>query len=233
MNIEKGYLAISIGEENKMFTLRSHSTHIDGWGNAVESSYHVTNLSTDPEQARNKARAIAKKREMPLNNTSWVSNSSLDTIDRKSKEELDAIKADKERRIARAKEISAKIEINYHTLSCGVTTWLTHAESLMTLQKVADVAELDTEKRITLSGELVHIKEYMTEWGYVQKGIFLLSTGQKVYGSIPSLKDETINIGDVVQFDAKVEKPKDFDNTFYFFKRPTKARLLSQNQEVA
>jgi hypothetical protein len=34
MNIEKGYLAISIGEENKMFTLRSHSTHIDGWGNA-------------------------------------------------------------------------------------------------------------------------------------------------------------------------------------------------------
>jgi hypothetical protein len=42
---------------------------------------------------------------MPLNNTSWVSNSSLDTIDRKSKEELDAIKADKERRIARAKEI--------------------------------------------------------------------------------------------------------------------------------
>jgi hypothetical protein len=116
MNIEKGYLAISIGEENKMFTLRSHSTHIDGWGNAVESSYHVTNLSTDPEQARNKARAIAKKREMPLNNTSWVSNSSLDTIDRKSKEELDAIKADKERRIAR---------------SCGVTTWLTHAESLM------------------------------------------------------------------------------------------------------
>jgi hypothetical protein len=49
-----------------------------------------------------------------LNNTSWVSNSSLDTIDRKSKEELDALKADKERRIARAKEISAKIEINYH-----------------------------------------------------------------------------------------------------------------------
>jgi hypothetical protein len=167
MNIEKGYLAISIGEENKMFTLRSHSTHIDGWGNAVESSYHVTNLSTDPEQARNKARAIAKEREMPLNNTSWVSNSSLDAIDRKSKEELDALKADKEKRIARAKEISAKIELNY------------------------------------------------------------------LYGSIPSLKDETINIGDVVQFDAKVEKPKDFDNTFYFFKRPTKARLLNQDQEVA
>jgi hypothetical protein len=147
--IEKGYLAISIGEENKMFTLRSHSTHIDGWGNAVESSYHVTNLSTDPEQARNKARAIAKEREMPLNNTSWVSNSSLDTIDRKSKEELDALKADKEKRIARAKEISAKIELNYHTLMWSYYM-ANSCKRFDDLQKVADVAELNTENRITL-----------------------------------------------------------------------------------
>ena len=232
MNIEKGYLAISIGEENKMFTLRSHSTHIDGWGNAVESSYHVTNLSTDPEQARNKARAIAKKREMPLNNTSWVSNSSLDTIDRKSKEELDALKADKERRIARAKEISAKIEINYQTIMWSYYM-ANSCRKFDDLQKVADVAELDTEKRITITGELVHEKLYYSEWGHVLKGIFLLETGQKVFGSIPNLKDETINIGDVVQFDAKIEKPEDFDNTFYFFKRPTKTKLLSQDQEVA
>ena len=232
MNIEKGYLAISIGEENKMFTLRSHSTHIDGWGNAVESSYHVTNLSTDPEQARNKARAIAKEREMPLNNTSWVSNSSLDTIDRKSKEELDALKADKERKIARAKEISAKIEINYQTIMWSYYM-ANSCRKFDDLQKVADVAELDTEKRITITGELVHEKLYYSEWGHVLKGIFLLETGQKVFGSIPNLKDETINIGDVVQFDAKIEKPEDFDNTFYFFKRPTKPKLLSQKQEVA
>jgi hypothetical protein len=45
MNIEKGYLAISIGEENRMFTLRSHSTHIDGWGNAVESELSCYNLA--------------------------------------------------------------------------------------------------------------------------------------------------------------------------------------------
>jgi hypothetical protein len=152
MNIEKGYLAISIGEENKMFTLRSHSTHIDGWGNAVESSYHVTNLSTDPEQARNKARAIAKEREMPLNNTSWVSNSSLDTIDMWS---------------------------YYMANSC---------RKFDDLQKVADVAELDTEKRITLSGELVHIKEYMTEWGYVQKGIFFLAQVKKFMAQYLALK---------------------------------------------
>jgi len=232
MNIEKGYLAISIGEENKMFTLRSHSTHIDGWGNAVESSYHVTNLSTDPEQARNKARAIAKEREMPLNNTSWVSNSSLDTIDRKSKEELDALKADKERKIARAKEISAKIEINYQTIMWSYYM-ANSCRKFDDLQQVADVAELDTEKRITITGELVHEKLYYSEWGHVLKGIFLLETGQKVFGSIPNLKDETINIGDVVQFDAKIEKPEDFDNTFYFFKRPTKTKLLSQDQEVA
>lgn len=232
MNIEKGYLAISIGEENKMFTLRSHSTHIDGWGNAVESSYHVTNLSTDPEQARNKARAIAKEREMPLNNTSWVSNSSLDTIDRKSKEELDALKADKERRIARAKKISAKIELNYQTLMWGYYM-ANSCKRFDDLQKVVDVAELNTENRITLNGELIHIKECMTEWGCVQKGIFLLETGQKVYGSIPSLQDGWITIGDFVQFDAKIEKPKDFDGTFYFFKRPTKPKLLNKTREVA
>ena len=65
------------------------------------------------------------------------------------------------------------------------------------------------------------------------KKVYFFLAQVKFYGSIPSLKDETINIGDVVQFDAKVEKPKDFDNTFYFFKRPTKARLLNQDQEVA
>jgi hypothetical protein len=73
----------------------------------------------------------------------------------------------------------------------------------------------------------------MTEWGYVQKGIFLLETGQKVYGSIPNMKDQVINKGDVLQFDAKIEKPKDFDGTFYFFKRPTKAMFVSQVKEVA
>jgi len=67
----------------------------------------------------------------------------------------------------------------------------------------------------------------------VLKGIFLLETGQKVFGSVPSMKDQPVNIGDVIQFDAKIEKPKDFDGTFYFFKRPTKAKFISQVKEVA
>jgi hypothetical protein len=70
----------------------------------------------------------------------------LTTIDRKSKEELDALKADKEKRIARAKEISAKIELNYHTLMWSYYM-ANSCKRFDDLQKVADVAELNTENR--------------------------------------------------------------------------------------
>ena len=40
-------------------------------------------------------------------------------------------------------------------------------------------------------------------------------------------------MGDFVQFDAKIEKPKDFDGIFYFFKRPTKPKLLNKSIKVA
>ena len=101
------------------------------------------------------------------------------------------------------------------------------------LQKLANVAELDTENRVTITGELIYEKEYYSDWGCVLKGIFLLETGQKVFGSVPSIKDQPVNIGDVIQFDAKIEKPNDFDGTFYFFKRPTKAKFINQVKEVA
>ena len=225
-------LTIALGEGSKMFTLRATYKYVDGWGNMYESSYHIQNLSIDPAQAQEKARAYAEKRNMPLMDTSWVFDVNTFDIERKSKEELARLKAEKEKRIARAKEISAKIQMNYHTLMWGYFM-AQSCRKFDDLQKVADVPELDTEKRITITGELVHEKEYMTEWGYVQKGIFLLETGQKVYGSIPNMKDQVINKGDVLQFDAKIEKPKDFDGTFYFFKRPTKAMFVSQVKEVA
>ena len=225
-------LRMALGEGSKMFTLRAFYKYADGWGNIHESSYHIQNLSIDPAKAQKKARAYAKKRNIPLMDTSWVFDVNTFDIERKSKEELAILKAEKEKRIAKAKEISAKIQINYHTLMWGYFM-AQSCRKFDDLQKVANVPELDTEKRITITGELVHEKEYMTEWGYVQKGIFLLETGQKVYGSIPNMKDQVINKGDVLQFDAKIEKPKDFDGTFYFFKRPTKAMFVNQKQEVA
>ena len=232
MSKSREQLRIAMGEGTKMFTLRAFYKYMDGWGNMHESSYHIQNLSIDPTKAQKKARAYANKTNMPLVDTSWVFDANTFDIERKSKEELALLKAEKEKRIAKAKEISAKIDLNYHTIM-----WCYYmansCRKFDDLQKVADVAELDTEKRITITGELVHEKLYYSEWGHVLKGIFLLETGQKVFGSIPNLKDETINIGDVVQFDAKIEKPEDFDNTFYFFKRPTKTKLLSQDQEVA
>ena len=232
MSKSREQLRIAMGEGTKMFTLRAFYKYMDGWGNMHESSYHIQNLSIDPTKAQKKARAYANKTNMPLIDTSWVFDANTFDIQRKSKEELALLKAEKEKRIARAKEIGAKIELNYHTMMWSYYM-ANSCKRFDDLQKVANTPNLDTENRITLVGELVHTKEYMTDWGYVQKGIFLLGTGQKVYGSIPSLKDETIKIGDVIQFDAKVEKPKDFDNTFYFFKRPTKPKLLNKSIKVA
>jgi hypothetical protein len=225
-------LTIALGEGSKMFTLRATYKYVDGWGNMYESSYHIQNLSIDPAQAQEKARAYAEKRDMPLMDTSWVFDVNTFDIERKSKEELARLKAEKEKRIARAKEISAKIQMNYHTLMWGYFV-AQSCKKFDDLQKVANVAELDTENRVTITGELIHEKEYYSDWGCVLKGIFLLETGQKVFGSIPSMKDQPVNIGDVIQFDAKIEKPKDFDGTFYFFKRPTKAKFISQVKEVA
>jgi len=225
-------LTIALGEGSKMFTLRATYKYVDGWGNMYESSYHIQNLSIDPAQAQEKARAYAEKRDMPLMDTSWVFDVNTFDIERKSKEELARLKAEKEKRIARAKEISAKIQMNYHTLMWGYFM-AQSCKKFDDLQKVANVAELDTENRVTITGELIHEKEYYSDWGCVLKGIFLLETGQKVFGSVPSMKDQPVNIGDVIQFDAKIEKPKDFDGTFYFFKRPTKSKFISQAKEVA
>jgi len=225
-------LTIALGEGSKMFTLRATYKYVDGWGNMYESSYHIQNLSIDPTQAQQKARAYADKRDMPLMDTSWVFDVNTFDIERKSKEELARLKAEKEKRIARAKEISAKIQMNYHTLMWGYFM-AQSCRKFDDLQKVANIAELDTENRVTITGELVHEKEYYSDWGCVLKGIFLLETGQKVFGSVPSMKDQPVNIGDVIQFDAKIEKPKDFDGTFYFFKRPTKSKFISQAKEVA
>ena len=225
-------LTIALGEGSKMFTLRAFYKYADGWGNIHESSYHIQNLSIDPTQAQEKARAYADKRDMPLMDTSWVFDVNTFDIERKSKEELARLKAEKEKRIARAKEISAKIQMNYHTLMWGYFM-AQSCKKFDDLQKLANVAELDTENRVTITGELIHEKEYYSDWGCVLKGIFLLETGQKVFGSVPSMKDQPVNIGDVIQFDAKIEKPKDFDGTFYFFKRPTKAKFISQVKEVA
>jgi len=230
--MENKKLRIALGEGSKMFTLRAFYKYADGWGNIHESSYHIQNLSIDPTQAQEKARAYADKRDMPLMDTSWVFDVNTFDIERKSKEELARLKAEKEKRIARAKEISAKIQMNYHTLMWGYFM-AQSCKKFDDLQKVANVAELDTENRVTITGELIHEKEYYSDWGCVLKGIFLLETGQKVFGSVPSMKDQPVNIGDVIQFDAKIEKPKDFDGTFYFFKRPTKAKFISQVKEVA
>jgi len=85
-------------------------------------------------------------------------------------------------------------------------------------------APLDTEKRVTLRGTVKAIKEYPDNYSYdndyIYKAIIELDGGQTVFGT------SFAEVGDNVVFDAKLEKPKDFDGTFYYYKRPTKVKIL-------
>ena len=69
----------------------------------------------------------------------------------------------------------------------------------------------------------------------VFKALIELDSGHRVFGAVPSYKvkygddmiKRTCKEGDRVTFDAKLEKPKDFDGVFYYYKRPTKVSPLT------
>ena len=42
------------------------------------------------------------------------------------------------------------------------------------------------------------------------------------------MQEVFVEVGSVLKFNAKIEKPKDFDGTMYFYKRPTKGKFLKQ-----
>lgn len=80
----------------------------------------------------------------------------------------------------------------------------------------------------TIEGEIVGYKVVDGYMGGTStlKMIVLLDNGSKVYGTSPtSLMDA--NKGSRVQFSATFEAPRDEDETFAFFKRPTKAVIVN------
>lgn len=83
-----------------------------------------------------------------------------------------------------------------------------------------------TDERIKFTGTVV--KEYWKSDDYGEKHvmIFLDDRGFKVWGTVPSKLWE-IKIGDRLEFAATV-KASDEDPGFGFFKRPTKAALLTR-----
>ena len=54
---------ISTGEKGMMFTLRKHHYYVNRSGMYVHTTYHVANLTTDPDTAIEKAKRIAKELE--------------------------------------------------------------------------------------------------------------------------------------------------------------------------
>lgn len=240
------YFYLSTGRGNNFFTLRKFEEASVSQpyqaSTYSRSDRFVKTLSTDYDQA------VAKAKDYVANYNSFndkdlklviTDRRELNEIVQRDKETIAQEKAEKQAKkdfwakvdAERAKR-NAQRDLNFATV-CWASFMTRSCRKFDDLQKVANVAELDTENRVTITGELVHEKEYYSDWGCVLKGIFLLETGQKVFGSVPSMKDQPVNIGDVIQFDAKIEKPKDFDGTFYFFKRPTKAKFISQVKEVA
>ena len=79
-------------------------------------------------------------------------------------------------------------------------------------------------KRVIITGEVVSVK--WQENGYGGREVMTVKDdrGFKVWGSVPSSIDA--HRGDRITFTADVEK-SDRDDTFGFFKRPTKAELLA------
>jgi hypothetical protein len=79
------------------------------------------------------------------------------------------------------------------------------------------------EGRITITGEVVRLYSRESDYGVQFKMIVLDDRGFKVCGTQPASLD--VNEGDRVEFVATVEASPS-DNTFGFYKRPSKAQAL-------
>ena len=83
------------------------------------------------------------------------------------------------------------------------------------------------EGRYEIQGSIVSTKWQESPFGYGNSTLKMLVEvdGFKVWGSVPRGFDGPLERGDRVAFTATVEKSQD-DESFGFFKRPTKARRL-------
>ena len=78
--------------------------------------------------------------------------------------------------------------------------------------------------RMTVTGEVLTVKEMDTAFGYTVKMLVRAEPGYKLWGTVPSAIADDIKRGDTVTFTATL-KPSDDDEKFGFFSRPSKAAL--------
>jgi hypothetical protein len=104
-------------------------------------------------------------------------------------------------------------------------------ERLVAERAARDAARADLpvfNGRVTIQGTVISIKGVDGSFGFTFKMLVEHETGWKVWGTIPAaLNQLQLNQGDVVRFDAKIQK-SDRDAKFGFFSRATKAVRISE-----
>ena len=86
------------------------------------------------------------------------------------------------------------------------------------------------EGKVSMTGEILSIKEQYTDFGSCWKMLVKLEDGNKVWGTVPSSISDAER-GDTITFSATVTK-SDKDDHFGFFKRPTKAGIEQKKQHA-
>lgn len=226
-----------------------------------QTDHHVRNLSIDWKKAVAKANEYVKRananraKKIRLLGEPVV----LDKIVRRDKEVIAAEK-EVERLAQEERANNIRLQNEYwdairaeRNNNFIMTCWANHMARECKRFDALQTEPLDTENRITMKGTVKAIKQYPDNYSYyndyIYKAIIELDGGQTVFGSVPSYEvtksydydgeqitkkwKQGVDIGDNVMFDAKLEKPDNFDGTFYYYKRPTKVKLLNQVKECA
>lgn len=122
--------------------------------------------------------------------------------------------------------------------------WGFTEKQIQLLQKLADdaanpkaeevkVAAPKTDERIRVEGTVLSVKEHESAYGYKMVMTVKVETADGIWitwGTIPGSIIEEVKRGSRVAFDAKIVV-SDRDESFTFFKRPTKAQVT--NEEAA
>lgn len=97
------------------------------------------------------------------------------------------------------------------------------AERAAQRQAERDAAAPVVEGRETVTGEVISVKLIESQYGVTEKMLVKDTRGFKVWGPVP--RSIEVERGDRVTFTATLEASND-DETFGFFKRPTKAGVV-------
>lgn len=249
--ITKANYYLTHGAGKKMYVLRYYENQ-KWWGGDKSGEYTrdylIQNLSINYDKAVAKAKALVagynknngQSIDLYINDPvdlNKITQRDKDVIaaEKARKAEWEALKAKwaeeaEEREAQRNNNFVYACWANYMARSCKIFDTIRDGGCLQN-------GQLDTENRVTVKGKIKATKEYPNKFDYyggtIYKAIIELDTGHTIFGSVPRFKEAgeryacRTEVGDVVEFDAKLEKPNDFDGTFYYYKRPTKVKLIT------